>query len=61
MEEGQQEALDLILSQSADGRHGAAAHGGAASLQLQNKVQHTQKQSMCLIMSRFTIERAEAA
>lgn len=43
VEEGEQEALDFILSQSADGRHGAAAHGGAASLQLQNKVQHTHK------------------
>lgn len=37
MQEGEQESLDLILSQSADGRHGAAAHGGAASLQLEQK------------------------
>lgn len=34
MQEGQQEPLDLVLPQSADGRHGAAAHGGATSVQL---------------------------
>lgn len=43
MQEGEQEALDLILSQSADGRHGAATHSGATSLQLQKEVQHTHK------------------
>lgn len=35
MQKGEQEALDLVVSQSADGRHGAAAHGGATSLQLE--------------------------
>lgn len=40
MQEGEQEALDLVLSQSAGGRHGAAAHGGATSLQLEQQ-QHT--------------------
>lgn len=44
MQEGKQETLDLIMSQSADGRHGATAHGGTASLQLeQSRTHYTQK------------------
>lgn len=35
VQEGEQEAFNLVLSQSADRRHGAAAYGGATALQLQ--------------------------
>lgn len=41
MQEREQEAFDLILSQSADRRHGAAAHGGGASLQLEQHTENT--------------------
>lgn len=43
MKEGQEEALDLVLAQSTDRRHGAAAHGGATSLKLQHKVHKTHR------------------
>lgn len=36
VQEGEQEALDLVLAQPAHGG-GAAAHGGAASVQLWDK------------------------
>lgn len=35
MQEGEQKSFDFVLAQSAGGRQGAAAHGGATSVQLE--------------------------
>lgn len=45
VQEAEQEPLDFILAQSADGRHRAAAHGGTTPLQLEHRT--TQKQKLC--------------